>query len=201
MVVPMARYEDLVKYVDALNEAMERFEINNPSRITAFIAQVAHESGDFRYTEENLNYSWQALRKVWPNRFKTDEFAQQYHRNPEKIANLAYASRFGNGDESSGDGWKFRGRGLIQTTFHDNYLSYSQAIADLSIMGDPLQVAQPRHAVLSACWFWKNKGLNALADTGTEAAFNEISYKINGGWNGKQDRLENWAEARAVIVA
>lgn len=201
MAVPMARYEDLVKYIDVLNEALERFEINTPQRITAFIAQVAHESGDFRHTEENLNYSWQALRKVWPNRFKTDEFAQQYHRNPQKIANLAYANRFGNRDEASGDGWNFRGRGLIQITFRDNYLAYSQAISDPSVINDPLQVAQPRHAALSACWFWKRRGLNPLADAGTESAFNEISFRINGGWNGKQDRLENWVEARAVMVA
>lgn len=201
MAVPMARYEDLAKYIDALNEGMERFGIDTPQRIAAFIAQIAHESGDFRYTEENLNYSWQALRKTWPNRFRTDEFAQGYHRNPGKIANLVYAGRYGNGDEASGDGWKYRGRGLIQITFHDNCLAYSQAIADPSIMDDPSQLAQPRHAAFSACWFWNNRGLSLLADSGTEAAFNDISYRINGGWNGKQDRLENWAEARAAIAA
>jgi putative chitinase len=200
MAVPMARYEDLVKYVDALNEAMQKFEINNPRRIAAFVAQLAHESGDFRYTEENLNYSWQALRKVWPTRFMTDAVAQQYHRQPEKIANLTYANRFGNRDEASGDGWKYRGRGLIQVTFRDNYAAYSSAISDASVLENPAQVAQPRHAVLSACWYWKSRNLNALADAGDEASFNQISFKINGGWNGKQDRLENWAEARAVFA-
>jgi len=113
MAVPMARYEDLVKYVDFLDEGMARFEINTPNRIAAFIAQVAHESGDFRYTEENLNYSWSGLRKTWPGRFPTDELAQQYHRQPERIANLVYAGRYGNASEASGDGWKYRGRGLI----------------------------------------------------------------------------------------
>ena len=127
MAVPMARYEDLVKYIDFLDEGMERFEINTPNRIAAFIAQVAHESGDFRYTEENLNYSWMGLRKTWPGKFPTDELAQQYHRQPERIANLVYAGRYGNGGEASGDGWKYRGRGLIQLTFHDNYLAYSGA--------------------------------------------------------------------------
>lgn len=201
MAVPPARYEDLVKYVEFLDEGMARFEINTPVRIAAFIAQVAHESGDFMHVEENLNYSWEALRKTWPARFKTDDFAQGYHRNPEKIANYVYAGRFGNGDEASGDGWKFRGRGLIQITFRDNYAAYSRAIADPSVVTDPAQLAKPQHAVMSACWFWNNKELNSLADLGSEAGFNEITHRINGGWNGKDDRLANWAEARAVMVA
>jgi len=132
----------------------------------------------------------------WPARFPNDAFAQRYHRQPERIANLVYAGRHGNGDEASGDGWKYRGRGLIQLTFRDNYRAYSQAIADPSVMDDPDRVAEPRDAAVSACWFWKNDGLNALADAGDEASFNQISYAINGGWNGKADRLENWAEAR-----
>ena len=103
--------------------------------------------------------------------------------------------------EASGDGWKYRGRGLIQITFHDNYAAYAGAVADPTILTAPDQVAQPQHAVLSACWFWHSKGLNALADAGTQASFNQISLKINGGWNGKDDRLENWAEARSVMLA
>jgi putative chitinase len=201
MAVPKARVEDLSRYVDHLDKAMARFEINTPNRIAAFLAQVAHESADFRATEENLNYSWLALRKVWPSRFPTDEVALAYHRQPEMIANRAYAGRFGNRDEASGDGWKFRGRGLIQITFHDNYAAYARAIGDASIENDPSQAAQPRHAALSACWFWASKNLNALADTADEWSFNQISFRINGGWNGKGDRLENWAEARAILVA
>ena len=142
-----------------------------------------------------------ALRKAWPGRFPSDAFAQQYHRQPQKIANHVYAGRFGNADEASGDGWKYRGRGLIQLTFHDNYRDYAQAVADPSVLADPGQVAQPRHAAISACWYWDKHSLNALADAGTEAAFNQISYTINGGWNGKDDRLENWAEAKAVMLA
>src|SRR5438046_8841717 len=126
MAVPEARYEDLVRYIDFLNEGMEKFQINTPNRIAAFIAQVAHESGDFRSTEENLNYSWQALRKTWPSHFSTDEIAQGYHRQPEKIADRAYASRNGNGDEASGHGWRLRARGLTQITGRANYLAYSQ---------------------------------------------------------------------------
>ena len=201
MAVPDARYEDLVRYLDFLNEGLERFEINTPNRMAAFIAQLAHESADFRDTEENLNYSWMALRKVWPGRFPSDAFAQQYHRQPEKIANHVYAGRYGTGNEASGEGWTFRGRGLIQLTFHDNYQAYAGAIADPSIMTVPGQVAEPRHATLSACWFWRKHNLNALADKGDEAGFNQISYNINGGWNGKEDRIENWHAARSVMLA
>jgi putative chitinase len=201
MAVPMARYDDLLNYVDFLNEGMEKFEINTPNRIAAFIAQVAHESGDFRHTEENLNYSWAALRRTWPRRFPTDELARQYHRQPERIANLVYAGRYGNAGEASGDGWKYRGRGLIQLTFHDNYQAYARAISDPSIASAPEQVAQPRHAALSACWFWQSHGLNPIADAGDQASFNKISFKINGGWSGKEDRLENWTEARTVLLA
>jgi putative chitinase len=199
--VPSARADDLTTYLAPLDEAMERFEINTPGRIAAFLAQIAHESGDFRTTEENLNYSGQGLRKTWPSRFTTDAFAQTYNRQPEKIANHVYANRNGNGDEASGDGWRFRGRGLIQITGRANYLAYSVAIADPSVVTAPDQVAQPPHAALSAGWFWASHGLNALADVGDEASFNQISFKINGGWNGKEDRLQNWAEACAVLLA
>jgi putative chitinase len=201
MAVPPARFEDLVKYIDFLNEGMERFEINTPVRIAAFVAQLAHESGNFMRVEENLNYSAQGLRATWPSRFKTDVFAQQYHRQPEKIANYVYGGRFGNGDEASGDGWRFRGRGLIQTTFRDNYTAYSQAISDPSVVSDPAQLAQPRHAAMSACWFWNSKGINQLADANTEASFADITRRINGGLIGHADRLEKWADARTVLVA
>jgi len=201
MAIPPARFEDLAKYIDFLNEGMERFEINTPARTAAFVAQLAHESGNFMRVENNLNYSWQGLRKTWPARFKTDEFAQSYHRKPEKIANYVYGGRFGNGGEASGDGWRFRGRGLIQTTFRDNYTAYSQAISDPSVVSDPAQLAQPRHAVMSACWFWNANGLNPLADAGTEDGFKETTRRINGGSIGEVDRLEKWADARAVLVA
>lgn len=199
--VPSARRDDLMKYVEPLDEALARYTVNTSGRIAAFIAQVAHESGDFRSTEENLNYSWQSMRRIWPTRFLTDQIAQGYHRQPEKIANHAYASRNGNGDEASGDGWRFRGRGLIQITGRANYLAYSEAIAEPSVMSRPEQLALPLHAALSACWFWHAHGLNALADIGDEVAFNEITRRINGGWNGKEDRLQHWAEAKSVLLA
>ena len=199
--VPTAHVTDLAKYVDALDDALALYEINTPQRIAAFIAQVAHESADFQQSEENLNYSWQALRQTWPSRFPTDDFAKGYHRQRERIANHAYANRNGNSDEASGDGWRFRGRGLIQVTGRANYLTYSKAIVEPTVMTNPDQLALPRHAALSACWFWRQNGLNALADRGDEVSFNEITHRINGGWNGKEDRLANWAEARAVLLA
>ncbi len=198
--VPSARRDDLTRYVEPLDEGLARYTINTPQRIAAFLAQVAHESGDFRSTEENLNYSWQALRLTWPTRFLTDQIAQGYHRQPEKIANHVYANRNGNGDEASGDGWRFRGRGLIQVTGRANYLAYSQAIDEPALMTGPEQLAFPPHATLSACWFWHESGLNALADVGDEASFNQITYRINGGYNGKDDRLQNWAEAKTVLL-
>jgi putative chitinase len=201
LAVPAARPDDLAKYARHLKAGMKKFGIDTPARIAAFVAQLAHESGDFMRVEENLNYSWQALRSTWPSRFTSDAFAQAYHRQPEKIASYVYAGRFGNGDEASGDGWRYRGRGLIQVTFRDNYAAYAKAIGDASMMANPAQLAQPRHAALSACWYWQAHRLNDLADLGTEAAFNDISYRINGGWNGKADRLENWAQAKAVLLA
>jgi putative chitinase len=199
--VPLARYDDLAKYAPHLEEGLSKFGIDTPARIAAFVAQLAHESGDFLRVEENLNYAWQALRSTWPKRFTSDAFAQDYHRQPEKIANYVYGGRNGNGDTASGDGWRYRGRGLIQVTGRGNYAAYAQAIGDPSVVAEPAQLAQPRHAALSACWYWKANHLNTLADAGTEIAFNEISYRINNGWNGKADRLENWVQAKAVLTA
>ena len=107
----------------------------------------------------------------------------------------------GDGDEASGEGWRFRGRGLIQVTGRANYLAYSVAIGEPTVVTDPDQVKLPRHAALSAGWYWSSRGLNALADAGDEASFNKITQKINGGLIGKEDRLKNWAEARAVFLA
>ena len=199
--VPPARYEDLAKYAPHLDEGLAKFGIDTPARIAAFVAQAAHESDNFRSVEENLNYAWQALRSTWPTRFTSDAFAQGYHRQPEKIANYVYGGRNGNGDVASGDGWRYRGRGLIQVSGRGNYAAYAQAIGDPSVVPNPEQLAQPQHAALSACWYWQANHLNALADAGTEIAFNEITHRINGGWNGKADRLQNWEQAKTVLMA
>ncbi len=118
-------------WTDALNKILPEYEINSSLRVAAFLAQCAHESGNFKFLTENLNYRWESLRKVFPRYFPTDELAQQYARQPEKIANRVYANRMGNGDEASGDGWRYRGRGLIQLTGKDNYFWFAQSIDTL----------------------------------------------------------------------
>ena len=197
--VPDAKPENAAMYVAPLNTALGRFEIDSDARIAAFVAQVAHESGAFRSVVENLNYSWQGLRKTWPSRFTTDAFAQQYDRQPQKIANYVYANRNGNGDVASGDGWRYCGRGLIQLTGKSNYGAFGTGVADPKVAQNPALLADPAYAALSAGWYWNSKKLNPLADEGTEAAFNQIGRIINGGDNGKQDRLDRWKLACQVF--
>jgi putative chitinase len=197
--VPDAKADTAALYLDALNAALARYGIDTGARIAAFVAQIAHESGALRTTEENLNYSWQGLRKTWPSRFPSDAFAQQYDRQPRKIANYVYANRNGNGNEASGDGWTYHGRGLIQLTGKSNYAAFGTGVNDAKVMQNPGLVAEPAYAALSAAWFWNAKKLNPLADQGTEDAFNTISRTINGGDNGKQDRLARWRLARTVF--
>ncbi|MES2938740.1 MAG: glycoside hydrolase family 19 protein [Pseudomonadota bacterium] len=197
--VPDAKPDVAASYVDALNAAMARFGIGSNARIAAFVAQVAHESGSFRAVEENLNYSWQGLRKTWPSRFPSDAFAQPYDRKPQKIANFVYASRNGNGNEASGDGWNYRGRGLIQLTGRSNYTAYGKGISDATVVQNPSALTTPAGAALSAAWFWNSKALNPLADKNTEDAFRQISRIINGGENGMDDRLQRWDLARQVF--
>jgi putative chitinase len=142
-------------WLPAVQMACTEFEINTPLRISAFLAQCAHESGGFTRLVENLNYSAEALIRVWPKRFPSMEVAMRYHRQPEKIANSVYASRMGNGPEASGEGWKYRGRGLKQLTGKDNYQRCGQALA-LDLVGDPDLLLNPRPAARSAGWFWRN---------------------------------------------
>jgi len=194
-VVPKA---DPGLWVDVLNSAMDRFGINTANRAAAFLAQVAHESGEFKVLEENLNYSAQRLTQVWPKRFPTLEKAQEYEKNPQKLANYIYADRLGNGNEASGDGWKFRGRGLIQLTGRTNYTQTGKALGtDLASNPDP--VKQPQYASLTAAYFWKSNGLNELADTPTNEKFTEITKRINGGTVGLEEREAYWAKAREVF--
>jgi putative chitinase len=183
-------------WLEPLNAAMFRFSINTPQRVAAFIGQCAHESANFTALSENLNYSAQALCKVWPRHFPTPEVAAQYHRKPEQIANRAYAKRMGNGPEASGDGWKYRGRGLIQLTGKDNYRLASDSLG-VDLVANPDAVTQPDMAALTAAWFWNKHGLNALADRGDNQA---ISRRINGGTHGMDDRLQRTATALALLT-
>lgn len=185
------------KWVDPLNETFERFDISNPSRQAAFIGQCGHECGNFRVLEENLNYKAATLMKLWSKRFPTLEIANQYAGNPKKIANMVYANRMGNRDEASGDGYRFRGRGCIQTTGHANYFHAGQAIGVDFVM-DPDLVANPKFAALTAGFFWSTHGLNALADAKDHRA---ITKRINGGFIGIDDRIEHTRMAFAVLTS
>jgi len=182
------------KWLIPLQFTCEKFEINTPERVAGFLAQIGHESGGFRFTSENLNYRADALTRVWPSRFPPG-VAESYAMQPEKIANRAYADRMGNGDEASGDGWKYRGRGLIQLTGADNYASFSMD-ADNEALSDPDSVAEPELAALSAGWFWSKNGLNALADAKDIVG---MTRRINGGTNGLDDRQMRYSRLMSVL--
>jgi putative chitinase len=170
---------------------MEKFAINTPLRLAHFLAQCAHESGNFKATRENLNYSSAGLLKTFPKYFKDIETAKKYERKPEAIANRVYSNRMGNGDESSGDGFKHRGRGYIQLTGKQNYSSFDKVV-DEDILANPDLVAT-KYPMLSAAWFWDSRKLNAIADTGaTDAVVTSITLKVNGGRNGLADRISKF---------
>jgi|YelNatPaOPRAMG01_1025707.scaffolds.fasta_scaffold159764_2 putative chitinase len=182
-----------ILFAPSLDDTCTKFQINTPLRIAAFIAQVAYESADMSTLSENLNYSAKALLTLFPHHFD-EATAIQYARKPEKIANRIYANRYGNGDESSGDGWKYRGRGLIQLTFKDNYRAYSTDIYnDDRILVNPDLVAQVKDACLSSGWFWIKHGLNALAD---KENFSLITERINGGKTGESARMAKYIAIR-----
>ena len=170
-----------------LTPIIDVYKINTDLRVAHFLAQCAHESMGFRATEENLNYSKEALLKVFSKYFKTEEEAQEYARQPEKIANKVYANRMKNGNEESGDGWKYRGRGYIQLTGKENYMALNKLTPE-NILEEPDLVAT-KYPLRSASWFWDSRSLNQLADTGaTDEVVKQITRKVNGGYNGLADR-------------
>ena len=153
---PKTKRTVLEGYVEPLNTVAEYYEMfQNPKRVAGFLAQIAHESGGFNFVIENLNYSAKGLVATFKKYFPTEELAKQYERKPEKIANRVYANRMKNGDEASGDGFKFRGRGLIQLTGRDNYTKFAEAL-DLDIDSTIAYLETPNGAVASAGWFWDN---------------------------------------------
>ena len=180
----------------ALNTTFDRFDISTPFRQAAFIGQAAHESGNFKMLVENLNYRAETLMKVWPRRFPTLEFAKQYERDPKKIANSVYANRMGNRDEASGDGFRFRGRGLFQTTGHAGYYHAGQALGEDFVM-QPDLVATPQYAALTAGFFWSTHKLNQYADS---RDYKMMTKKINGGFIGLADREKHINHALAVLT-
>lgn len=179
----------------ALRQLLPDYQIDTPQRLAAFLAQCAHESGNFVFIKENLNYRWQSLRKTFPKYFTTDELAQQYEKQPERIANRVYANRMGNGDEVSGDGWKFCGRGLIQLTGRDNY-SWFAASLEISPEEASEYMETFEGAAQSACWFWETNNLNAWADKGDILM---LTKRINGGTIGLEDRKKHYEHALHVF--
>jgi len=155
-----------------------------------FFAQTSHETGEFSRFEENLNYGWKGLRKVFPKYFKTDEKAQAYARHPERIANLVYANRMGNGDEASGDGWRYRGMGAIQNTGKNNRREFADAMGDPEIMTNPRIMAE-KYSFISAVFFFKKNGLWKICEKGlTDQVVEELTRRINGGLKGIEHRKE-----------
>lgn len=192
--IPKNPYID--QWYEALSVLLPDYEINTPNRIAAFIAQCAHESASFTALHENLNYRAETLSKVWPKKFPP-AVAQQYAHKPEAIANLAYASRMGNGDEASGDGWRYCGRGLIQLTGKDNYTAFADSIGITpEEVSDYVQTFEG--AAQSACWFWETNNLNQYADSGD---IETMTKRINGGTLGLEDRKKHYEHAKHILGA
>ena len=182
------------EWFEPFQETFARFEINTALRKAAFIGQCGHESGGFRVLEENLNYKPEALMRVWPSRFDAEN-VDEYAHKPEKIANKVYAGRMGNGNEESGEGWKYHGRGIIQLTGKDNYTLCGDSLqADL--LHHPELLVGQQYAALSAGWFWRKHGLNELADT---KQYETMTKRINGGLLGQDDRLKRINHALEVL--
>ena len=184
-------------WYEALAICLPDYDINTPQRVAAFIAQCAHESGGFKFLKENLNYKAASLTKVWPKYFPTMEIAQQYANKQEMIANRAYGGRMGNGPESSGDGWKFCGRGLIQLTGRNNYQAFADSI-ETDVEEIPAYLGTFEGAVQSACWFWESNKLNQWADKNDILT---LTKRINGGTLGLEDRIKHYNHALHVLGA
>ena len=196
--IPNARYGVDV-WFNELNELLPVFGITSAARVASFIAQTAHESGGYRALRENLNYSGKGLNGIFKKYFPTEAAAASYARQPQKIANKVYANRMSNGDEASGDGFKFRGRGYIQLTGKANYTAFGKAIGE-DIASNPDSVSG-KYALLSAAWFWSNNGLNKLADGGaSDAVVTSITKRVNGGTIGLPDRIKHFKEYYQLLA-
>ena len=188
-----------VQVLSELESVIREFDISNPFRLSHFLAQCAHESGNFKHIRENLNYSAEGLVKVFPKYF-SKETALWYARKPEAIANVVYGGRMGNGDKNSGDGFKYRGRGFLQLTGKVNYQAFSNHIVDTNIMIDSDLVAT-KYPLTSAAWFFETKKLWKICDEGLHAdVVKKVTYRINGGYNGLADRLSKTAVLSNLIV-
>jgi len=191
----MVKNKHLDHWYSAFEQLLPDYDINTPHRVAHFIAQCAHESGSFNFIEENLNYRAASLMATFKKYFPTQELAQQYERKPQMIANRVYANRMGNGDEASGDGWRYRGRGLIQLTGKDNYTFFAGSL------GIPIEEAADylgtfEGAAQSACFFWEQNKLNRFADANDVKG---LTRAINGGFIGLEDRIRHTNHALHVM--
>ena len=176
---------------------VDKFEINTPLRLAHFLAQCGHESGGFKAVSENLNYGAAGLQSIFKKYF-TAESAKEYQRKPEKIANIVYANRMGNGNQASGEGYKFRGRGFIQLTGKDNYTSFDKVVED-DIIANPELVAT-KYPLLSAAWFFHKNGLHKIADEGaTDDVVTKVTKRVNGGTIGLPDRIKHFNEYNNLL--
>jgi len=179
-------------------ECAEKFQINSALRLAHFLAQCAHESGGFKITQENLNYSAEGLKRTFP-RYFPGNLAARYAWQPEKIASRVYGGRMGNGDEASKEGYTFRGRGYMQLTGKENYRAFAQTVED-NIMHEPDLVAS-KYPLLSAAWFWHARALNASADKGvSDAVVTEVTKKVNGGTMGVEERIKHFKVLYALLA-
>ena len=172
---------------DELPEVMKKFEIDTPLRLSHFLGQCAHESNGFKVKNENLNYSADGLKKIFPKYFP-DDLADEYARQPEKIANRVYSNRMGNGDEESGDGWAYRGAGYVQLTGRNNYVDFGESI-DIDIENNP-DLVREEYPLLSAAWFFYKNGINEISDMGSSIdIIKKVTNRVNGGLIGIDSRI------------
>lgn len=195
-IAPKTKVATLEKFVEPMNYVAEHYAmLENKKRIAAFLAQTAHESGGFSVTQENLNYSAKGLMGTFKKYFPNEELAKQYERKPEKIANRVYANRMKNGSEESGDGWAFRGRGLIQLTGRDNYTRFAKSVGK-ELTEAVRYLETPEGAVVSAGWFWDTNKLNIYCD---KDDFTGLTKRINGGTIGLADRKHHYEIALLML--
>jgi putative chitinase len=184
-------------WFDALTIQLDKNGITTLEEVAGFIAQCQHESLDFTVLSENLNYGLKGLRKVFKRYFATEAIAAQYQRNPPAIANRVYANRMGNGTEKSGDGWKYRGRGILQITGRNNYIQCSNVLfQDDTLVRFPDKLLEPEIAIASACWYWNSRNINDCCNQGD---IKTMTMRVNGGVNGLEERVENWQRALRVL--
>ena len=193
--IPKNPYVD--QWFEAISEILPEYEITTPQRVAAFLAQCAHESGGFVFLKENLNYKAASLRRVFPKYFPDDAIAAQYAGKGEMIANRVYANRMGNGDEASGDGWRYCGRGLIQLTGKNNYTFFAGSL-DIPVEEASEYLQTFEGAVQSACFFWEQNKLNQWADAGDILT---LTKRINGGTIGLEDRIKHYEHALHIFGA